>query len=136
MEDQPDSLELHRRRLGVPRLPHPPPPGDEDPPPPEDEDPLPPEDEDLLDLLRKEEEAERDAAAREESEAEELAFFPGEEPSARSLALKKIRGAAAKANEGVGEKHTELKHERHTAGAGEVARVLAKFAEEVHVTNV
>ena len=78
MGDQPGSLGLHRRRLGVPRPPHPPPPGDEDPPPPEDEDPLPPEDEDLLDLLRKEEEAERDAAAREESEAEGLAFFPGE----------------------------------------------------------
>ena len=91
---------------------------------------------DLLDLLRKEEEAKWDAAAREESEAGELAFFPGEEPTARSLALKKIRSAAAKANEGVGEKHTELKHERHTAGAGEVARVLARFAEEVHVTNV
>ena len=45
MEDQPDSLELHRRRLGVPHLP--PPPGDEDLPPPEDEDPRPPEDEDV-----------------------------------------------------------------------------------------
>ena len=82
MEDQPDSLELHRRRLGVPRLPPPsPPPGDEDLPPPEDEDPRPPEDEDVLDLLRREEEAECEAAAREEAEAEELAFFPGEEPS-------------------------------------------------------
>ena len=64
MEDQPDSLELHRRRLGVPRLPPPPPPpGDEDLPPPEDEDPRPPEDEDVLDLLRREEEAECDVLA-------------------------------------------------------------------------
>ena len=136
MEDQPDSLELHRRRLGVPRLPPPPPPGDEDLPPPEDEDPRPPEDEDVLDLLRREEEAECEAAAREEAEAEEFAFFPGEEPSARSLALKKIRSAAAKANDGVGDKHMESKHMNYTAGAGEVARVLAKFAEEVHVTNL
>ena len=90
----------------------------------------------MLDLLRREEEAECEAAAREEAEAEELAFFPGEEPSARSLALKKIRSAAAKANDGVGDKHMESKHMNYTAGAGEVARVLAKFAEEVHVTNL
>ena len=56
----------------------------------------------------------------EEAEAEELAFFPGEEPSARSLALKKIRSAAAKANDGVGEKHMESKHMNYTAGAGDV----------------
>ena len=69
----------------------------------------------MLDLLRREEEAECEAAAREEAEAEELAFFPGEEPSARSLALKKIRSAAAKANDGVGEKHMESKHMNYTA---------------------
>ena len=39
MEDQPDSLELHRRRLGVPRLPpRPPPRGDEDLLPEEEEE--------------------------------------------------------------------------------------------------